>query len=72
MEWINSNNPKYGYDVIWPNKKVITYYGQNIGKTLEFNEYLGRIRNNGGQWRIDNKDTIFKNPMIRVQIQIYE
>ena len=45
----------------------------NIGRAVEFNENLSRIRNNGGQWRIYNADMQpVINPMIRVQIQIYE
>jgi hypothetical protein len=73
MEWIYSANPKYSYEVTWPNKKVITHFGQNIGRAIEFNENLSRIRNNGGQWRIYNADMQpVINPMMRVQIQIYE
>lgn len=72
MEWINVKNPKYAFKVEMPNKVVKTYYGQHIGKTREFNEYNGRIRNNNGQWKIDKRHSVFKNPMMRTQIKIYE
>ncbi|MEI7586712.1 carboxypeptidase-like regulatory domain-containing protein [Runella sp.] len=72
MEWINTKNPKYAFKVEFPNKVMKTYYGQHIGKTKEFNEYNGRIRNNNGDWKIDRKHRIFKNPMMRAQIQVYE
>jgi hypothetical protein len=72
MEWINTKNLKYAFKVEFPNKVMKTYYGQHIGKTKEFNEYNGRIRNNNGDWKIDRKHRIFKNPMMRAQIQVYE